>query len=527
MSTRQKKNNKTIGIDLGTTFSAVTHLTESGAVEIIPNIDGDLKTPSIASFAGDKTVVGKAAQIDLILNPQYVVRCSKRYIGKTTDKGRPIPILTDPSGGQITSVDAAAAILSYLKDSAEQYLGKEVDSAVVTVPAYFDEVARENTKAAAIIAGLKDVAILDEPVSAAVSYCLEKQKDGIVGVIDFGGGTLDASALEIEGTNLKTTVICGDCELGGSNYDEMILNFMICEARADGIEISAESDLATFYQNGDRAREGKEMLARRDEVTLIAEAGGNRKPIKFTRQMLRKIAKPLDDRFIACCEKLRDQLQAKGKRLDSIILVGGSSRLFPVPEMVKKIFSIEPCMDTDTDLVVAKGAALWATICFGDKDQKITVGADFLPAGQIQVQTVTAHAICVAAMKRSSRNDSREYNCEIVPANTPLPYTFEERFSPVNSDQTSVMIRIIQGVPGELSENSTLLREINVPIQPTDHDKERIKICGCYNAEGILEITVVDEVLGKPVSDSFTYSTGLTQAEIDEKRKQLKQKGGK
>jgi len=263
------------------------------------------------------------------------------------------------------------------------------------------------------------------------------------------------------------------------------------------------------------------MLSRREDVTLIAEAGGKRKPIKFTRQMLRKVCKPLDDRFKGCCEKLRDKLQDQGKKPDSIVIVGGSSRLPQVQEIVKDVFSLEPSMDTDLDLAVAKGAAIWAAICFGDADQQIVLGGRCLPAGEIKVQTITAHAICVAAQKSST--DRNEYNCEIVPAGSPLPYMFEEYFSPAHSDQTSVVVKLVQGIQDELSKDSTILRKIDVPIKPTDHDDNRIIVNGCYNAEGILEITVTDKVLGKPVTDSFAYQAGLTQTEINEKRKKFEE----
>lgn len=222
------KSKKVIGIDLGTTFSEVTHVTEAGIVEVIPNLDGELKTPSIVSYANGKPVVGKAAAPDSILVPKFVIKCGKRQMSEPTHDGKPIPISTVPNGEELTAVDSSAAILAYLKKSAETYLGCKVDSVAVTVPAYFKAFARNNTKAAAKIAGFKEVKILDEPVSAAIFYGLEKGRNEKVGVVDFGGGTLDITLVEIAGSSVKALITDGDAETGGTNYDEAILRFHYC-----------------------------------------------------------------------------------------------------------------------------------------------------------------------------------------------------------------------------------------------------------------------------------------------------------
>lgn len=517
---------KVIGIDLGTYFSEVAYVNESGVVEVIANADGELKTPSVVSLAKPVAVVGKAALPDLVLNPEHVIRYFKRYMGKTTESHKPIPLATDSKGQEKTAVDLSALVLGYLKQGTEAYLGETVDAAVVTIPAYFDAIAREHTKAAARIAGFHSVRLQDEPVAAAIHYGLEKSRDEIIAVIDYGGGTLDVSAIEVNSHSAHTIVTDGDAELGGANTDEGILELMCRQGKAKGLEISAEKDLATFYQNLDRAREAKEMLARREEVMLIAEAAGKRTAIPFTRQLLKKISKPFDDRFVSCCRAMMEQLQAKGKKVDRVILVGGSSRLPHVPAMVQEVFGIEPSRDTDPDFVVVKGAAIFATACFGDKDQAITVGGHRYLPDDIDTQMVAAHAICVAARKGRSPGDTEEYNFAIVPANTPLPHEFEESFAPVRPDQKAVLMKIVQGKPDEISKNAALLRKIEVPIKPSDHDQDRIKLHGRYTEEGLLETTIVDELLGQPVSDSFTYSAGLTEAEIDEKRREFSTQKG-
>lgn len=505
---------KMIGIDLGTTFSEVGVTNEAGIIEIISNSDGDLKTQSIVSWASGKPVVGKVALPDLVLAPKCVLQFGKRQMGKVSESGTPISLLKTPTGEEITAIDFSAEIISYLKKSAEQHLGCEITSAVITVPAYFDEVARNHTIAAAKKAGFVDVKLLDEPVSAALHYGLEKGNNETIVVVDFGGGTADITVLEVNGSNTKAVITDGDANLGGGDYDEAILEFMCGQAKVSGFEISAEKDLAAFYSSLDRARQAKEMLSRREEVMLVAEAGGKRVAIKLTRKMFRDLSISIDNRFINCCKRVCQKLQDKGIKPTKVLLVGGSSRLFHVPEMVKEVFGIEPSKDTDPDFVVTKGAAIWAQVCFGDGDKTIIAGRYRYLTSQVSMQSVAAHAICVAA-RRADKNDSKEYNCVIVPENTPLPHNFEQRFAPVNPGQSSVVVKIVQGKDGLLSEDSTLLREFTVPIQPSDRDSDRINVKGRYTEDGLLEITVFDTLLNKPVNITFTYKPGMTEKAAD------------
>lgn len=513
---------KAIAIDSGTDFCKMAHITASGTVELIPNKDGDLKTPSIVSWASGKPVVGKAALPDLILSPQHVARRTKRYMGKNTESGKPIPLTPDPNGNERTAVDTAAASIADLKESAETYLGEKVDAAVITVPANSDAAARDNTKAAAKIAGFIRVVLEDEPVAAGTHYELEKGRDENAVVVDFGGGTTDLTFIEKQGKQVKATLTENDADLGGGNYEEAILEMMCKEAAKKGIEISAEKDLATFYQNLDRARESKEMVSRKEEVTLVAEADGKRLPIKFTRQMLRDVGRSFDERFIECCKRLLAMIRSQGKTIDRVLLVGGSTRLPHVPEMAKEVFGIEPSRDTDPDFAVVKGAALLSAKHFGDKNQVLNVGSHLYLAEEICVKKVAAHAICVAALKSGTKVDDNDYNVEIVPAGILLPYDFEKRFAPVRPDQSSILVKIVQGEPGALSGGCPIIRKFTVPIQPCNEDLERILLKGHYSEEALIEMTVVDDLLNKPINVSFSYKAGLTDAEIDDKRIQLR-----
>jgi molecular chaperone DnaK (HSP70) len=240
--------------------------------------------------------------------------------------------------------------------------------------------------------------------------------------------------------------------------------------------------------------------------------------------MLREAGRPLDERFIHCCKRVADELASRGKRIDRALLVGGNCRQPHVPEMVQTVFGLEPSRDADPDLVVAKGAAIWAAVCFGSKGQTVAIGEHRYLASEIEMKTVAAHAICVAAQR--DKDDPEEYNCLIVPANAPLPHEFEERFAPAKPGSSEVVVKIVQGQKDEPSKNCPLLRKVTVPIQPSDNDENRITLKGRYTEEGLIEVTVVDDLLGRPISDSFVYKAGLSDAEIDQKRKQLRKDMG-
>jgi molecular chaperone DnaK len=516
---------KEIAIDLGTYLSEVSHVNDAGIVEVIPNLDGDSKTPSIVSVANSRHLVGRGATPDIIMASECVIKYSKRYMCKVTESGKPIPILTGPDNKEITAVDAAADILAYLKESAEKYLGSKVTKVVVTHPAYFNPIGRENTKAAAKIAGFTDVRILDEPEAAAIYYSLEKNRDETVAVVDFGGGTLDVTVMEIKGWTMKVLITDGDTELGGVNYDEAILAYMVEEAKEDGISISADN-LTEFYQALDRAREAKEMLSRRDEVVIVAEANGKRKTVTLTREIFRKIARPIDERYKQCCQRVADQLKSTGKKIDRVLMVGGSSRLFHVPGIAREVFGIEPSCDADPDLSIVKGAAIWAVKCFGDGSETIFAGGRSHLVKAINMQTVLSHAICVAAIRNFGSSDMNEYNCCVVPANTPLPYEFRERFSPADPHSSSVVVKFVSGQPEQLSKDCPLLHEVKVPIRPSDKHADRIIVEGKITDEGVVNITVKDELLDKTITDSFVHAAGLTKAEIDQKRRQFEQDKG-
>lgn len=514
------KNELIVGIDLGTTFSEVAWRTPAGVLELIPSIDGSLKYPSIVSFTKNP-LAGIAASSDLIMAPEHTFRFFKRHMDCNSEQGKPFAVGCNADGEPITCVDCSAHTLKHIFESVEQYTGMPIKKAIIMAPAYFGEVGRANTKAAARIAGVEVVELLDEPGAAALHYCIEKNVSGTFCVIDIGGGTSDLTIVEANNSQIDIIAKDGDAELGGSNIDESISEFILAQARAAGHDVP-EDDMAFANQVMDKAREAKELLSRRESITAAIDIKGQRFALELNREILKDLCCDFIERIKDLLEKIRQLIDDRSINLDGILWVGGSSRLpFLEPLVIDVLGQLPQLRDTDPDMVVAKGAAVYAHSVFGKDTDIMKLGDRKLLPSQIEMHTVSAHAICVAAIVSDRENDV-EYNVPIVPANTPVPYDFNERFAPSRPDQNSVQVKIIEGSPGDLSSDCKQLFEINAPIKPNVNSSDSIIVKGHFSKEGVLDITVVDEFLGKEVTESFVHKTGLNEQEIKEKQNKLR-----
>ena len=285
MTTTENDRALDVGIDLGTTNSGVAAIESSGTIEVIPNLDGDLVTPSIVSVAGAPPVVGKAARQDRFLNPEYCAEQFKRYMGRISEAGRPIGLVTGPDGTEYSPPMLAAEVLLYLKCSVEKLKGQKLTRAVITVPAYFPESARQATKDAGLIAGFEQVRIVDEPVAAAVYYGLTKTEPCKVAVFDFGGGTFDICILDNDGSgHTSTLAVDGKHECGGGNIDEILMGKLQETADRKGLELSPDKDLGQWLEALDKCKEAKEILARKDGAFIGLRIRDQRISVELTNK---------------------------------------------------------------------------------------------------------------------------------------------------------------------------------------------------------------------------------------------------
>lgn len=520
MEIRKNNNEIYLGIDLGTTTTQMAVVDSTGTTKVLPNMDGDLVTPSIVSVAGKIPVAGKPAKQDKLLNPEMFAELFKRYMHLDP----PPALVTSPAGLEYTPVTLSAELLYCIKESAEKLLGCKTTKAVVGVPAYFQEPARKATKQAALVAGFEQVHIVDEPTLAATFYGLAKGKNARIAVFDFGGGTFDISILDIkERGQIEPIAIDGDPECGGSNIDEAIFQLARKLVEEKGGQLSPHKDRAEWLEVLDACKEAKETLSRRDTAIIPLRIGNEWTSIQLTYEKLKELSFPIIDTLRKCCQKALKKADLKPSDIDKVLLVGGSTRLPFVAEIVRDSFGKDPVTDTDPDLAVARGAAITAAAYFGKHDEEILVDGRLYLASSIKPQAIAPRDLCVAAITRKEQGDTREYNVPIIPAGSKLLYEAIECFTPIQAQSNSVLVKLYDGHAGELSDDCEPLHQVEVKVQPTDeaNNRDRIEFRIRMDAEGLVHIEVRDKLLNKPVPIKFKFHTGLSDSDIEKARSQL------
>ncbi len=520
-------NQLKMGIDLGTTSSQVAIKNDAGVIEVLANSDGDLVTPSIVSVADKEPTVGKVARQYRFLSPDKVVEQFKKAMDAVTDTGEPIPLVTGADGTEFTAVMLSAEVLRYLKTSAEKLMGQPIPNAVISVPAYFKRQARQATKEAGQIAGFKNVHIVDEPTAGAAFYGLSKGVDQKIAVFDFGGGTFDISILGITADGaIDPIAVDGDPECGGTNVDEVIFQHVREFVSQNGGTLDPEQDLAEWLDCLDACKQAKETLAHKDSAIIPLRIGSQRLTTEITYAELKAWSADIIGNLKDCCKRALEKANLKPSEIDRVVLIGGSSRLRFVPEVVAEIFGQQPVADTDPDLAVARGNAILAAAYFATSDEELIIdGKRYLPSS-IKPSQIAGRDLCVAAITQKSVDRVTEFNCPIIPSGARLPYEATEYFTPVKADSSSVTVKLIDGAPHEPSANFTPLQVADIAVQPTNasSNQDRIEFKVNMDIEGLVQLSVRDTLLDKPVPIHFKFHTGLSDAQIDQQRKALEKR---
>jgi len=521
MNHRTNNQELYLGIDLGTTTTQMAILDATGTVKVIPNMDGDITTLSIVSVAGKVPVFGKAAKPDKFLNPEMVAELFKRYMHVDP----PPALVISAAGDRFPPVTLSSELLHFMKESAEKLLGCKIRKAVIGAPAYFKEPARLATKQAGLVAGFEEVHIVDEPTLAATFYGLAKGKPAKIAVFDFGGGTFDISILDVkEGGQIEPVAVDGDPERGGSNIDEVILQQVRQFVSQKGGELNPEKDYAEWLEVLDRCKDAKEALAHKDTAVIPLRIGNERTSMELTYERLKDLCAPIIEDLRQCCKKALEKAKLQPSEINTVVLVGGSTRLRFIPELVREIFGKDPVTDIDPDLAVARGAAIVAATYFGEPDREIIVeGRRYLASAVRPQTTIAARHLCVAAVTKKEQGDMKEYNVPIIPAGSKLPYTATECFTPIDAKTNRVLVKLYEGHADERSSNCTPLQEVEVEVQPTDeaNNTDRIEFKIRMDEEGLVHIDVRDKLLNQPVPIKFKFHTGLSDSDVEEARKQL------
>ncbi len=504
---------KIIGIDLGTTNSVVAVM-EGGEPTVVTNPEGSRLTPSVVAFTkADERLVGQVAKRQAVTNPENTIFSIKRFMGRRYDevdeemKMVPYAVVRASNGDarvrangkELSPPELSAMVLQKLRQAAEEYLGQKAEKAVITVPAYFNDAQRQATKDAGQIAGLEVLRIVNEPTAAALAYGLDKKKDETIAVYDFGGGTFDISILEVGEGVVEVKSTNGDTHLGGDNLDQRIIDWIVTEFQSDeGIDLSKDRMALQRLKEGAEKAKMELSTVMETEINLpfitADQSGPKHLQKKLTRAKFEQLVDDLLQRTVQPVKRALADAGLDPSKIDEVVLVGGSTRVPRVQEIVKELFGKDPHRGVNPDEVVAIGASVQAGVLAGEVKDLLLLDVTPLSLG-----IETLGGVMTTLIQR----------------NTTIPTKKSEVFSTAADSQTSVEVHVLQGERPMAKDNRTLGKFHLVGIPPAPRGVPQIEVTFDIDANGIVNVSAKDLGTGKEQKITITASSGLSKDQVD------------
>jgi len=539
-------NKVVLGIDLGTTFSAMAQVNDFGKAEIIANADGFPTTPSVVHFYDDDAcVVGEEAVKMVVIDPENVVRFIKRHMGEED-------FTLEFFGRSYTPQEISALILRKLKEDAEELLGHPVEDAVITVPAYFHSAQRGATAEAGAIAGLNVLSIINEPTAAAIAYGLDRIGDQqSLLVLDLGGGTFDVTVMEIRGTKLATIASDGNAELGGKDWDDRLLNY-VAEQFFEKYQLDPRDDAAPYQELYERCLHAKISLSTKDRAVVPVNYRGKRLAVKVTRELFEDLTRDLVQQCEDTAHIVLEKAHRRWEDLDEVLLVGGSTRMPMIRDMLIRLSGKEPAREVNPEECVALGAALAGVFrhrpdhpALQEKRREMVARTRELkrrstprpeprpenqPRGaviglaygghvaekamqgglpDIEIQDATTHALGMVVLDHARR----ERVVQLIPEGTRLPYEMKKKFKYAFEGMTAVRVEVTEGT-GQTRDEVTVIGKVELTGLPPRPVGTPIEVTYRYGVDQILEVQVADLDTGASREVQIRFKGGLTPDQV-------------